>query len=143
MRVVDPRGLLGIMLQGGRIAEAGGVSGGSIQKSSGAGLFIGPAGFSAGGFTSSGELAGEGSSNQFVEGATAGLGSGVTLTNAKCAKDLLGPFDTWTINIPILSVQWATDGNIWTFGGAVGKSCGFSISRYPVTTTTASGCDCR
>ena len=79
---------------------------------------------------------GEANLRQFVFGATAGLGAGLFLTNATRAEDLIGPFDTWTLNLPIVSLQFATDGQTRVGSFALGRSWGFSFSRYSVTTTT-------
>lgn len=142
MAKVDPRGLWGIVGNAGGTAEVTGT--GAFQANSGVGIFGGGSnGVNVGGYTANGGFDGPNDSNQTVIGATAGLGVGGFITNAKCAKNLLGPFDTWTLNLPIASFQFATDGTIWTFGISVGKSWGFSASRYTVTTTTASGCDCQ
>jgi len=137
---IDPLGLWGLGLNAGGTAEAGMGSGGAIQANSGVGLFGGGNnGINVGGYTASGSFAGEARSNQFVIGATAGLGVGGFISNAKSAQQLLGPFDTWTLNLPIVSFQYASDGSIWTAGMSLGKSWGISFSRYPVTTTTACG----
>jgi len=93
-------------------------------------------GIEGGGYTASGGFAGESSLRQLVLGATAGLGTGLFLTNATKAEDLVGPFDTWTLNLPIVSFQLATAGGTWVGSFAVGRSRGFSVSRYSVTTTT-------
>ncbi len=144
LRYIDPTGLWGVGVSAGGTVEAGAGTGFGAQASSGVGIFGGgSSGITTGGFTNSGAFAGTARPDQFVDGATAGLGGGLFITNAKCAKELLGPFDTWTLNLPIVSLQYATDGNIWTGSFSVGRSFGFSFSRYKVTTTTASGCECK
>ena len=141
---IDPTGQAGVVLFGGGLAEAGVGNGIAVQASSGGGMFWGgSAGVNFGGYTSSGGYWGDAQKSEFVVGATAGLGGGVLFTNAKCAQQLLGPFDTWNINIPIVSLQYATDGSIRTGAISFGRSWGFSFSRYRVTTTTASGCRCQ
>jgi RHS repeat-associated protein len=145
--LTDPKGLWGVGVNAGGTGEAGMGTGGSVQANSGVGVFGGgSAGTTLGGYTAKGGFA-SGSyipqSNSFAVGASAGLGVGAFMTNAKCADDLLGPFDTWTVNLPIFSAQFATDGTIWTAGVSVGKSWGFSASRYSVSTETATGCGCK
>ncbi|MDA8383505.1 MAG: hypothetical protein M0037_10670 [Betaproteobacteria bacterium] len=136
---IDPTGLYGIGLVGGGGIEAGAGSGGAYQLGSGGGVFYdqGQNDISAGGFTYSGGFAGNAGANQDTYAASVGLGSGGFLTNAKCATQLLGPFDTRTLNLPFVTVQYATSGKIWIGSVTFGKSFGFSYSRYQVTTTTA------
>jgi RHS repeat-associated protein len=139
---IDPTGLWGVVGNGGGTIEVTG--GGAFQANSGVGVFgRGSSGINVGGYTANGGFDGPNGEGHVVVGATAGLGVGGFITNAKCANDLLGPFDTWTLNLPIASFQFATGGGIWTAGVSVGKSWGFSASRYTVTTTTASGCGCQ
>ena len=141
---IDPRGLWGIGVNAGGTAEGGVGIGSAVQANSGVGVFGGgSAGINGGGYTASGGFSGAPKSDQFVVGGTVGLGVGGFITNAKCANQLLGPFDTWTLNLPFVSVQYATDGTIWTGGISAGKSYGLSVSRYSVTTTSASGCGCK
>jgi RHS repeat-associated protein len=141
---IDPPGLWGVGFVGGGVIEAGDdFRGGGFQANSGLGVFWGGStGINLGGYTASGGFIGALDPSRFVWGATAGLGSGLFFTTANCAQDLLGPFDTWTLNLPGVSLQYATDGKVKVFGITGGKSLGFSLSRYPVTTTTASGCPC-
>jgi RHS repeat-associated protein len=146
---IDPLGLWGIVGNAGGAGEVGGgggVGGGvAAAANSGIGIFGGgPAGVNVGGYTASG-VSPLDNPDQFILGATAGLGVGGFITNAKCAHDLLGPFTTWTLNLPIISLQYAYGGGIWTGGFSIGKSWGLDFSRYTVTTTTAtstSGCGC-
>jgi hypothetical protein len=137
---IDPTGLWGVAVNSGGTVEAGmGLAGGG-QANSGVGLFGGGrSGINIGAYTASGGFSGIDSDNQFVAGATAGLGVGGFITNAKNAQDLKGPFDTWSLNLPIFSLQFASGGGVWTAGGSLGKSWGLSLSRYTVTTTTATG----
>jgi RHS repeat-associated protein len=138
---VDPRGLWGIGVVGGGTAEVGsGPRGGAAyQANSGVGLFGGgPSGLNVGGYTSSGGFAGAANIKQWVMGAAAGLGSGIFFSpDATQAKGLLGPFDTWSLNLPIVGLQLATDGTTRVFSLSLGKSWGFGFSRYTVTTTNA------
>jgi RHS repeat-associated protein len=144
LRYIDPTGLWGLGVSAGGTIETGAGSGFGAQASSGIGVFGGgSAGINTGGFTNSGAFAGTARPDQFVDGATVGLGGGIFITNAKCAKELLGSFDTWTLNLPIISFQYATDSKIWTGSFSIGRSFGFSVSRYKVTTTTVSGCECQ
>jgi hypothetical protein len=76
---------------------------------------------------------------QQVKGGAGGIGSGLFMTNADHASDLLGPFDTRTITTPIVSIQWATSGSTWFVDFTVGPALGAAFSRYAVTTTTAAG----
>lgn len=139
---IDPTGLWGVVGNGGGTIEVTG--GGAFQANSGVGVFGGgSSGVNFGGYTANGGFDGPNGEGHVVVGATAGLGVGAFITNAKCANNLLGPFDTWALNLPIASFQFASGGGIWTAGVSVGKSWGFSISRYTVTTTTASGCGCQ
>ncbi|MGH7165402.1 MAG: RHS repeat domain-containing protein, partial [Nitrospiraceae bacterium] len=149
VNLIDPPGLWGFGGIAGGTAEAGDAAGFGFQASSGAGFFWGgSAGLNSGGFTSRGSFVGspkDDNPKPFVFGATAGLGGGVFFTNAKCAKQLLGPFDTWSVNLPVISFQFATDGRTRIGSIQIGRSLGFSFSRYKVTTETASGpaCDCQ
>ncbi len=149
VNLIDPPGLWGFGGVAGGTLEAGDAAGFGFQASSGAGLFGGgSAGVNFGGFTSRGSFVGspkDDNPKPFVFGATAGLGGGIFFTNAKCAKQLLGPFDTWSVNLPVISFQFATDGKTRIGSIQIGRSLGFSFSRYKVTTETASGpaCDCQ
>jgi len=78
-----------------------------------------------------------------VVGLNGGLGAGFFYTNANCAAQLLGAMDTWTVNIPLVSFQYATDGKINFYSVTGGKSLFVSASRYKVTTVTTSGCECK
>jgi RHS repeat-associated protein len=135
----DSSGLIRVGIVAGGGIEAGDFNGGAYQASSGAGIFTN----GAGAFTSSGGFADNPSGSQFVFGATAGLGTGAFITNANSASQLLGPFDTWNINIPLLSIQVASDGSTVIGSVTFGKSLGLSLSRYTTTTTTATGGQCR
>jgi RHS repeat-associated protein len=138
---IDPLGLKGFGISAGGSAELSGA--GAFQANSGIGAFWGGGGgLNGGGYTANGGFDGRNSDDGVVIGATVGLGVGLFITNAQCAKDLLGPFETWTLNLPIVSLQFAESGGIWTGGFSIGKSWGVSVSRYTVTTTTASGCSC-
>ena len=138
---VDPAGLFGIFGFGGGNIEAGAGSGGGAQAGSGAGVFGGgTGGINVGGFTQTGSFASEefgGKGNEFAAGASLGLGAGLGITNADCAEQLKGPFDTWTLSTPFGSLQFAKSGSIWTASYTYGRGEGLSFSRYSVTTNEA------
>ena len=131
----DPRGLYGVGVYGGGSVEAGDGRGFSAQAQSGAGVFINPDGFDAGAYTARGGTdAGPPSCKNTVIGASAGLSAGFFFTNAPTADALSGPFDTWTLNTPIGSIQFATDGTNRVISVGAGPSLGVSFSRVSVTT---------
>jgi RHS repeat-associated protein len=135
IRLRDPSGLWGIGIFGGGSLDAGDGTGNSIQAQSAAGIFGNAAGLSAGGYTALGaDNSAAPSSQNTVIGASAGLSTGVFITNAPRASDLAGPFDTWTLNLPVGSIQFASDGTNWTFGIGAGPAAGVSFSRAKVTT---------
>ena len=152
----DPSGLVGIGLTLGDNIEAGAGSGFAYQSSVGGGLFASNFwgdNLNAGGYVASGGFLGGYATlapfgttpnsgtgikpDEWVIGASAGVGVGFFLTNADNADQLIGPFDTWTLNLPLISFQLAYDGNVFTFGASVGRSLGFDLSRYQVITTAA------
>lgn len=142
LSLVDPKGLWGIGVSGGGMAEAGDGWGGAITRSSGSGLFFGCGSSQRlGAFTNAGSFASSSRANtsQFVIGASAGLGSGFWLSNASAASQLLGGFDTWSLNLPAISFQFAISNGTWVGSASFGRSFGFSFSRYPVVTQTATG----
>jgi hypothetical protein len=130
---------------GGGGGEAGvGTSGAAYQYSSGLGIF----GFnnpdidlSIGGFTSEGGMIPKSGPSDFVAGATGGLGSGFFLSNASKVDQLLGPFTTVNLNLPFVSAQYSFDPTSCVVIASIslGKSWGFSVSKYTTTTTTALG----
>lgn len=163
---VDYMGLAGVMLTGGGHTEWGSGNSISAQAESGVGVFRStgslwqsPADLidnlifwstpvinaiinydksSAGAYTASGETFSYPSARRdnFAVGAYAGLGGGLSITNANCVYDLEGPFDTWTLNTAAVSIKFARDGNTWVLGFSRGVSTPTqSISRYKVTTT--------
>jgi RHS repeat-associated protein len=140
INAIDPLGLWGFFGIGSGTIEAGMGSGAGAQAGSGLGVFHGDDGFSLGGFTESGGFASDefgGECDEFAVGAAAGLGSGLGVTNASNAEQLAGPFDTWSLNTPFGSLQFAHADGIWNFTATAGPGAGFSFSRYSVTTTTA------
>jgi RHS repeat-associated protein len=149
---VDPLGLWGVGGVAGGTIEAGFGDGAGYQAASGAGVFFDSRAesFDAGAFTQSGGFSGESASGpvgtpggQFVYGATGGAGGGVFFTNAESAQALIGPFDTWNLNLPFVSAQFASDGRVVVSTISFGRSWGISFSRYTVTTTWAGGLKCR
>jgi RHS repeat-associated protein len=147
---VDPLGLLGFGFIGGGDIEFGWGKGVAITKSSGAGVFFGCGSSQRfGAFTNSGSLSPSTPPDRThtVFGASAGLGGGGFLTNASSASELLGPFDTWSFNLPLISIQVGFSNGTWIGSASFGRSLGFDISRYPVATDTATGsgngCGCK
>ncbi|HZR03370.1 MAG TPA: Ig-like domain-containing protein [Burkholderiales bacterium] len=135
LRRSDRLGLWGIGGFGGGSIDFGDGRGNSIQAQSGVGLFGNSAGFSIGAYTASRlDNSAAPSSENFVIGASAGLASGIFATTAPRASDLAGPFDTWTLNIPAVSIQVATDGTTWIVSLNFLPSWGASFSRVTVTT---------
>jgi RHS repeat-associated protein len=146
---IDPWGLWGF---GGIVsgsAEGGVVvAGGGGTASAGGGFFWGgPQGGNAGGFASTGGFLGgpgygpsypSGNSGNVAGGAFAGAGGGAFITNAKCAGQLKGPFNTFSFNLgvgPQISIQVGTspDGT-WIGSLTVGPGWGVSGSGYQTNT---------
>jgi hypothetical protein len=145
---IDPLGLLGFGLIGGGDIELGWGKGVAITKSSGAGVFFGCGSSQRfGAFTNSGSLSPSTPPDRThtVFGANAGLGGGGFITNASSASELLGPFDTYSFNFPLISIQVGFSNGTVIGSASIGRSLGFDVSRYPVTTDTAtgSGCGCK
>lgn len=147
---IDPLGLAGFGIIGGGEAEierAALNEAYAYQAASGVGVFLpyGGNNLELEAFTSSGggHIKNNGGAvcrqHQEVIGASAGLGTGLFLTNANDRNDLLGPFDTTSLNTPFFSIQYATSGNTWFVSFLVGPTLGLSISRYAVTTTNVLG----
>ena len=152
----DPSGLGGFGFNAGGSAQAGAFNGGATQANSGVGLFWGN-GLNVGGYTASGSFSGnanfeyltpgqqdtsgfspDNGYSSMVFGASAGLGVGIWGTNANNAQQLLGPFDTSTLNVGFITAQWAEDASgtyTWSLGFA--KGLGFDFNRYQVVTTAA------
>lgn len=82
----------------------------------------------------------DGDGGHFAAGAFAGAGGGVFITNANCAKQLSGPFDTFSINLGYIykvSFQLGV-GSDGTFiaSGTLGPGIGINVSGYPTNTGT-------
>lgn len=156
LTVVDPSGLGGFGINAGGSAQGGVVHGGAVQANSGVGLFWGN-GLNSGWYTASGSFGGQGNfdyhmpGNQDTSGftpdsgystmaigASAGLGVGIWGSNASNATQLLGAFDTSTLNIGVISLQYASDASgTFTWSISFAKGLGFDFNRYQVTTTAA------
>lgn len=126
-----------------------------MQANSGVGLFWGN-GLNAGWYTASGSFSGKGNFDYHLPGdqdtsgytpdngystmalgASAGLGAGVWFTNANNAEQLLGPFDTSTLDFAFLSFQFAYADGTWTGSISFSKGWGSDFNRYQVATTAA------
>ena len=150
----DPTGLWGFGLTVSGSIEAGVIVGGGATASAGGGIFGGgPQGLNVGGFKSAGGfagVAGKGASypaslpggTTGVAGAYLGVGGGGFITNAKSAEDLKGPFNTYSINTPIGSIQYGKSGSTEILSVTCGiPPCGVGVggevSTYPTNTWVA------
>jgi len=156
MNYIDQAGLappasgsVGVII-GGSI-EGGVIAGGGATGALGGGIFCGPAhGVNVGAFAEGGAALGVGSRGlqwpaweQFksIAGGYAGVGLGGYISNASCARDLQGPFSTYSFNAgwgpAKFGAQFAKSGSIWIFSVTpLGPSIGVSGSGYPTTTRT-------
>ena len=75
-----------------------------------------------------------------VAGVFGGLGAGILVTNATDASQLRGPFDTFTLNVPIGAVSISHGGGIWSVGVTAGPGLIASTSRATTNTKTLGGC---
>jgi hypothetical protein len=78
-----------------------------------------------------------GNSGNVVGGAYAGLGGGVFVTNAKCAGELRGAFNTYSFNLgigPKISFQFGISGGTWIFSATYGWGGAISGSGYQTNT---------
>ncbi|MBF0330144.1 MAG: RHS repeat-associated core domain-containing protein [Nitrospirae bacterium] len=149
---IDPWGLAGVgfifpggSIEGGLVAVGAGATG-----SAGGGVFWGgPQGTNVGGFASFGAFAGgpnyghsypSGNSSNVAGGAFAGGGGGFFITNATCANQLSGPFDTYSFNIGVgpfkVSVQVGVSNGTWIGSATFGPGIGISGSGYQTNTWT-------
>ncbi len=152
--LVDRDGNEGIGFQVTASGEAGiAVAGAGATGAAGIGVFRGDAkqGTSLGVFASGGTVAHafgkekglpKNTTDQpsSITGAGVGAGAGVWMTNAAKAEELKGPFDTTTLDIPLvaatLSIQWAFDpgSDVWVASVNLLAGPGVSGSTYPTTT---------
>jgi RHS repeat-associated protein len=149
---IDPLGLWGIGGIGSASAEGGIVVGSGVTVSVGAGVFGGGSqGVNLGGFASAGAFSGAPGAAVSYPGAQpggttatlggfAGVGGGGFITNATNVGDLAGPFNTYSLNLPFLSIQFGESNGIWIGSLTFGPAIGANISTYPTNTwTTSSG----
>ncbi len=147
---------LGSVSGGAAEAGAGAVGGAGGNASFGFGGFWGGdsgpnlgAFFSVGGAayvpnTTGGPSAVAGYPNQseydtVIVGSYAGVGTGAFLTNATKSSELLGPFDTFTLNTPVMSIQFGQSGSTWIWSVVAGPGNWFSISSYRTNTVKTIG----
>jgi hypothetical protein len=155
INLVDPDGFLGerisdwiyqtIGLNFGFISSASGewgigVIGVGVTDSAGRGYFSGSG---QGAFSSTGAFAGgpgygpsypSGNSGNFSYGAYLGAGSGFYTTNASSVSQLSGPFDTWSVNFPLVAFQYGTSNGVGIFSITGGPGAVFNVSHYKTTT---------
>jgi RHS repeat-associated protein len=150
---VDPQGLWGFGLQASASVEGGAiVAGAGATGSVGGGIFGGGSqGLNVGGYASGGAFAGgpgygasypavQPGGTTAVAGAAAGGGGGIFFTNATSAAELGGPFNTYSLNTPIGSIQFGKSGSTWIFSATCGvPPCGIgtptgAVSTYPTNT---------
>ena len=150
---VDPQGLWGFGLQASASVEAGAiVAGAGATGSVGGGIFWGGSqGLNVGGYASGGAFAGgpgygasypavQPGGTMAVAGAAAGGGGGIFFTNATSAAELGGPFNTYSLNTPIGSIQFGMSGSTVILSVTCGVApCGIgtptaAVSTYPTNT---------
>ena len=144
----NPSGLWGIggILSAGVEAGLGSILGAGANGSYGGGVFYDPTtGQSNNGqFASFGAIA-QVPNNVFTIpttsdrpvgtlGASASATYGMFVTNANSANELRGPFDTYSLNTSLFSIQFGISNGTWIVSGGIGPSAGGSVSRYPTTT---------
>lgn len=154
----DPLGLWGFgPTVSGSVEGGAGVVGAGATASIGGGVFGGgDRGINFGAFASFGAFAGgpgygpnypPGNQQNFSAGGYAGGGLGAFFTNAKCAKELSGPFDTYSYNIGFkglpwlnFSVQFGYSNGTWILSvvppSPFSRGSGKSISSFPTNTWT-------
>jgi RHS repeat-associated protein len=149
----DPAGLWGGPIGSGS-AEGGLINGAGASASVGGGVFWGGSqGLNIGGFASGGAFVGGSDISASAPaplpggttgaiGAYAGVGSGFFITNATTVGELKGPFNTYSINTPIGSLQLGVSGSTWIFSATCGvPPCGIGVgaaaSTYPTNTVVA------
>jgi RHS repeat-associated protein len=142
VNLTDRDGRAGIGWWFGAQAEAGNGFGGSAQASFGETYFPCGGGYwaSAGGFLGAGESGVKlaPSVEDWVFGISAGLGGGITLTDAHDIHDFAGPFDVLNVGVAWFSGQVAWGGGTHVFNIGVSKSWGGSVRHYKTYTWTSS-----
>jgi RHS repeat-associated protein len=145
-KYVDPFGLWGVGIQFGAQAEGGlGALGGGAQIGAGVGAFFTDANnVNVGAFAEGGGFAfnhGYPGDKGVAIGGSAGYGAFGFFTNAKCAKDLAGPFYVASLNVGLgpfkFSAQYASDGKTFIASFSPpgwGNTLGASGSLYQTNT---------
>jgi RHS repeat-associated protein len=146
---IDPRGLYGAgIVVGGEVDAGIIVAGAGAQVQGGYGGFSGGGGnsgfFGSFGTFAGGPFYGAGYPNSpdptvknVVGGAFAGAGVGPFISNAKCAADLGGPFNTFFLNLGIglgVSINVGISDGTWIGSLSFGPSIGSSGGQYPTNT---------
>jgi hypothetical protein len=138
----DPNGQVGIGVIGTASVGGGLVVGGGATGSVGAGVFSGGPGTFASGGTAAGApgyaVGAPGNTGQadFFEGAYAGAGGGVFLTNAGNVSQLGGPFWQWNLDLWFASISFAYNQGTWICSLTTGPGGGFAGTGYSTTTVT-------
>lgn len=86
-----------------------------------------------------GHIVGHTTGKDYVKGAYAGLGAGITFGNATSNDQLRGPFDTTSWNFFFLSIQIAKSGDIWQESITAGPGAVGVLSRYDTDTKILGG----
>jgi RHS repeat-associated protein len=71
-------------------------------------------------------------------GGYAGAGVGVMFSNATNISQISGPFETYTLSIPLASFSFSTGGGIWEFQATVGPGLGLSHTYSTSNTSVMS-----
>ncbi len=150
--VADPSGLWGIISFWGGAYDYGvspATYGAAGQVQVGSGVFFGAGYLNFGRFLGGGGFVGgpgggTGAPQQnapVVVGRSAGLGAGFGFTNAGCAEDLAGAFDTYNVTARGIGISLALGGNgvvVLSFSpGAVGTSFSHYQTSSPIAQTLA------
>lgn len=162
LNLIDPTGLVGVGFIAGVSAE-GGVPyySAGAQDASGAGVFLNVSPDSAnfgsssaalftatGGAVTYGNMGANTTSlpstpagrTNGALGAFAGAGAGVFITNANNPQEFSGISRAWTLNTPIVSIQFSLGANgVWALSGTLGPGIGVDFSSYSTMTVTSGG----
>ncbi len=130
----------GFGLVAGGAAEAGYGAGGGYQGSSGVGVLWGK-GVRPGGFTGSGQVGTVDpyKDGQFVAGGGAAAGGGVFFTNADSWQQLAGTSRVTSINLWLVTIQYAESGSTWMLSITGGPGTLAGVSSYNVDTVGTVG----